>query len=194
MNVALVLNTLSLSLLGYWLYNKKSQNLYPKENKQDKKNIDDNYPLTELILGNRKYQHTRKKQKTAVIVYGDVDVKEIFQTNVYVIRYREPFDYDESIYVDIALEIEYCYEVLGIKTFIFLGHIHNPRLLKKSVVFDYTIDNVRDVVKNESKQILIRTSEVFGEILKEGIQKSNVKLYYATLEETDNVTIYHYIF
>ncbi len=188
MNVALVLNTLSLSFLGYWLYNKKSQELYPKQN------IDDKYPLTELILGNRKYQNNCKKQKTAVIVYGDVDVKEIFQTDVHVIRYREPFDYEESVYVDIALEIEYCYEVLGIKTFVFLGHIHNPRLLKKSVVFDYTIDRVRDIIKNESKKTLIRTSEVFGEILKEGVQKSNVKLYYAILEETGNVTIYHYIF
>jgi hypothetical protein len=189
MNTALVLNALSLSLLGYWFYNKKSQELYPKQN------IDDKYPLTELILGNRKYQNSRKKQKTAVIVYGDVDVKEIFQTDVYVIRYREPFDYEETTYVDISTEIEYCYQILGIKTFIFLGHTHNPKLLK-SVVFEdtYIKDRIKDVIKNESKKILVLTNELFNETLKENIKNKNVKLYYAILEASGNVTIYHYIF
>lgn len=191
MNTALVLNALSLSLLGYWFYNNKK----PQKLKETSKKIDDNYPLTELILGNKEFQQNHKKQKTAVIVYGDVDVKNILQSDVYVIRYREPFDYEESTYVDISVEIEYCYQVLGIKTFIFLGHIHNPKLLK-SVVFEdtYIKDKIKDVLKNEGKKILVLTKELFNETLKENIKNKNVKLYYAILEASGNVTFYHYIF
>lgn len=192
MNAALVLNALSLSVLGYWFYNKKSQqSQHLKETKEVSKKFDDNYPLTELMIGNKEYQRIRKKQKTAVIVYGDVDVKDILQSDVYVIRYRESFDYEESIYHDISAEIEYCYQILGIKTFIFLGHIHNPNLLT-SVIFEDTC--IKDIIKNESKKILLLTKERFNETLKENFKNKNIKLYYAILESSGNVTFYHYIF